>query len=252
MLNGGEIIVKDNRKYLFCGFEKKRIQERSKEADIGYSIELIVLGRLLPQLREKGLVELLGVFNGSFISLNDNGELDDNSEYVEKVCTILSDDAVIGYMKDYEHEINFWFVKRTLVHDIQLPNQEFYTSEETIEWMNKYVKIYDNMDESVLATFIRDFVKLYKNTPYYDTLYKKYEKYFYVSKCFSYDFGYDRHHFVYAHDNMFYFIYKNQKNVCLHKIQMDKFDEVLEEFAMRSSSIPLKDSVVMEKVWGYA
>ena len=91
MLNGGEIIVKDNRKYLFCGFEKKRIQERSKEADIGYSIELIVLGRLLPQLKEKGLVELLGVFNGSFISLNDNGELDDNSEYVRKVCTIISD-----------------------------------------------------------------------------------------------------------------------------------------------------------------
>ena len=35
MLNGGEIIFKNNRKYLFCGFEKKRIQERAKEADIG-------------------------------------------------------------------------------------------------------------------------------------------------------------------------------------------------------------------------
>lgn len=133
MLNGGEIICKNNRKYLFCGFEKKRIQERAKEADLWYSIELIVLGRLLPQLKEKGLIELLGVFNGSFISLNENGELDDHSEYVGKVCTILSDDAVIVYMKDYEHEINFWSVKRTLAHDIQLPNQEYYTSKEAIE-----------------------------------------------------------------------------------------------------------------------
>lgn len=220
--------------------------------DLGYSTELVVLGRVLPQMKEQGLAVLLGIFNGSFISLNDHGELDDHSEYVGNVCNVLDDAAVLGVVNDYEQEINLWRVKLALANNLhmQLKQREYYTSEEAIEVINKNLKIDSEKDESVLAAFIRDFVQLYKNTPYYDILCKKYEKYFYVHISYYYGFTSDKDYEIYAQGKMFYFLYRNEKNVSLRRIKMDNFDEVFNEFAMRSSSIPSQDSIVMEKVWG--
>ena len=47
MLNAGEVVIKDNKKYLFCGFEKKVVQARARKIDLGYRTELVVLGRVL-------------------------------------------------------------------------------------------------------------------------------------------------------------------------------------------------------------
>lgn len=65
-------------------------------------------------MKEQGLAVLLGIFNGSFISLNDHGELDDTQEYVGNVCNVLDDDAILGVVNDYEQEINLWRVKLAL------------------------------------------------------------------------------------------------------------------------------------------
>ena len=198
-------------------------------------------------MKEQGLAVLLGIFNGSFISLNDH------SEYVGNVCNVLDDDdSVLGVVNDYEPEINLWRVKLALANNLhmQWKKREYYTSEETIEVINKNLIIDSEKDESVLAAFIRDFVQLYKNTPYYDTLCKKYEKYFYVHISYSYGFAFDKSHEIYAQGKTFYFIYRNEKNVSLRRIKMDNFDVVFNEFAMRSSSIPSQDSIVIEKVWG--
>lgn len=251
MLNGGEIIVIGNKKYLFCGFEKQVIEKRSKNWDISYSTELVVLGRMMPQMKEKGLVALLGTDNASYISLNEDAKLDGRSKFVSKNkvgITIFSDVDVIGYMENYEQEVNLWSVKLSMSRNIETKKRTYYTSQETIELMHKSLRVFKERDKSVFAAFIRDFVKLYENTPYYDTVYAKYEKYFNVYDCFSFSFDTDSHHAVYAKDNMFYFIYRHSKNVCIHIILMEKFDEVLNEFAMRSGSIPTKDC--MERKFG--
>lgn len=116
-LNGLEVIrlKKDKRLYLFCGYGKNSILKRAHSVtNYAYKSEIYLLGRtLLPEYKLVGLVGLLGG-SGTFLSLNEDGNLDVDSKY--KYLRLKEDSYdIVGKMT--ENDIFLWQSKMKLLQN---------------------------------------------------------------------------------------------------------------------------------------
>lgn len=239
MLNGSEIIEVKGRKFLFCGFSKSKIKSRENNSDLAYATEIIVLSRVLPQLKNYGYLSMLGAGHASFLSLNENGELDGASKFVSKNkvgVDIFSDVNIIGYMDDMENKIMLWNAKLSLITGTKRTDRTFYTTDEALRLLQNHLEVYQERDKEVLTNFLIDFVSLYKETPYYDMVRENYLKDLTMDRKSGskYDFQFVRKYAIYEKDGYFYFFVNQTKCFLCDIIPMNDFDAVLNKFALRS------------------
>lgn len=249
MLNGKEIIDINGKKYLFCGFSKAKIISRKNNSDLAYSQEIIVLGRMIPSLKNYAIMSLLGQNYASFLSLNENGELDTKSKFISKNkigINIFSDVNVIGYMEDMESQINLWNTKLSLLTGNKRPDRTFYTTKEAYDILQKHLVIDTIRDRMVLSSFLLDFLSLYRDTPYYEIVSEKYKAYINHDIAYKYDFRYRTHYAVYEKNEYFYFIENKTSCFICDAVPMTDYEAVFTKFALRSFSNNKKDSMKLK------
>ena len=251
MLNGKEIIDINGKKYLFCGFSKAKIISRKNNSDLAYSQEIIVLGRMIPSLKNYAIMSLLGQNYASFLSLNENGELDTKSKFISKNkigINIFSDVNVIGYMEDMESQINLWNTKLSLLTGNKRPDRTFYTTKEAYDILQKHLVIDTIRDRMVLKNFLLDFISLYQDTPYYEIVREKYKGY--IDGVYGYDYKYDfryvKNYAVYEKNEYFYFIENKTSCFICDAVPMTDYEAVFTKFALRSFSNNKKDSMKLK------
>lgn len=249
MLNGKEIIDINGKKYLFCGFSKAKIISRKNNSDLAYSQEIIVLGRMIPSLKNYAIMSLLGQTYASFLSLNENGELDTKSKFISKNkigINIFSDVKVIGYMEDMESQINLWNTKLSLLTGNKRPDRTFYTTKEAYDILQKHLVIDTMRDKMVLSSFLLNFISLYKDTPYYEIVSEKYKAYINHDIAYKYDFRYVTNYAVYEKNEYFYFIENKSSCFICDAVPMTDYEAVFTKFALRSFSSNKKDSMKLK------
>ena len=246
MLNGKEIIDINGKKYLFCGFSKAKIISRKNNSDLAYSQEIIVLGRMIPSLKNYAITSLLGQTHASFLSLNENGELDTKSKFISKNkigINIFSDVNIIGYMEDMESQINLWNTKLSLLTGNKRPDRTFYTTKEAYDILQKHLVIDTMRDKMVLSSFLLDFLSLYRDTPYYEIVSEKYKAYINHDITYKYDFRYRTNYAVYEKNEYFCFIENKTSCFICDIVPMTDYEAVFTKFALRSFSSNKKDSM---------
>ena len=249
MLNGKEIIDINGKKYLFCGFSRAKIISRKNNSDLAYSQEIIVLGRMIPSLKNYAIISLLGQTYASFLSLNDNGELDTKSKFISKNkigINIFSDVNVIGYMEDMESQINLWNTKLSLLTGNKRPDRTFYTTKEAYDILQKHLVIDTMRDRMVLSSFLLNVLSLYRDTPYYEIVSEKYKAYINHDISYKYDFRYVTNYAVYEKNEYFYFIENKTRCFICDALQMTDYEAVFTKFALRSFSNNKKDSMKLK------
>ena len=249
MLNGKEIIDINGKKYLFCGFSKAKIISRKNNSDLAYSQEIIVLGRMIPSLKNYAIMSLLGQTYASFLSLNENGELDTKSKFISKNkigINIFSDVKVIGYMEDMESQINLWNTKLSLLTGNKRPDRTFYTTKEAYDILQKHLVIDTIRDRMVLSSFLLDFLSLYRDTPYYEIVSEKYKAYINHDIAYKYDFRYVTNYAVYEKNEYFCFIENKTSCFICDIVPMTDYEAVFTKFALRSFSNNKKDSMKLK------
>ena len=249
MLNGKEIIDINGKKYLFCGFSKAKIISRKNNSDLAYSQEIIVLGRMIPSLKNYAIMSLLGQTHASFLSLNENGELDTKSKFISKNkigINIFSDVNVIGYMEDMESQINLWNTKLSLLTGNKRPDRTFYTTKEAYDILQKHLVIDTIRDRMVLSSFFLDFIYLYQDTPYYEIVREKYKAYINHDIAYKYAFRYVTNYAVYEKNEYFYFIENKTRCFICDAVPMPDYEAVFIKFALRSFSSNKKDSMKLK------
>ena len=249
MLNGKEVIDINGKKYLFCGFSKAKIISRKNNSDLAYSQEIIVLGRMIPSLKNYAIMSLLGQNYASFLSLNENGELDTKSKFISKNkigINIFSDVNVIGYMEDMESQINLWNTKLSLLTGNKRPDRTFYTTKEAYDILQKHLVIDTKRDKMVLSSFLLNFISLYKDTPYYEIVSEKYKAYINHDIAYKYDFRYVTKYAVYEKNEYFYFIENKSSCFICDAVPMTDYEAVFTKFALRSFSSNKKDSMKLK------
>lgn len=249
MLNGKEIIDINGKKYLFCGFSKAKIISRKNNSDLAYSQEIIVLGRMIPSLKNYAIMSLLGQTYASFLSLNANGELDTKSKFISKNkigINIFSDVKVIGYMEDMESQINLWNTKLSLLTGNKRQDRTFYTTKEAYDILQKHLVIDTMRDKMVLSSFLLNFLSLYRDTPYYEIVSEKYKAYINHDIAYKYDFRYVTNYAVYEKNEYFYFIENKSSCFICDAVPMTDYEAVFTKFALRSFSSNKKDSMKLK------
>ena len=249
MLNGKEIIDINGKKYLFCGFSKAKIISRKNNSDLAYSQEIIVLGRIIPSLKNYAIMSLLGQTYASFLSLNENGELDTKSKFISKNkigINIFSDVKVIGYMEDMESQINLWNTKLSLLTGNKRPDRTFYTTKEAYDILQKHLVIDTMRDKMVLSSSLLDFLSLYRDTPYYEIVREKYKAYINHDIAYKYNFRYVTNYAVYEKNEYFCFIENKTSCFICDIVPMTDYEAVFTKFALRSFSNNKKDSMKLK------
>lgn len=249
MLNGKEIIDINGKKYLFCGFSRAKIISRKNNSDLAYSQEIIVLGRMIPSLKNYAIMSLLGQNYASFLSLNENGELDTKSKFISKNkigINIFSDVNVIGYMEDMESQLNLWNTKLSLLTGNKRPDRTFYTTKEAYDILQKHLVIDTMRDKMVLSSFLLNFLSLYRDTPYYEIVSEKYKAYINHDIAYKYDFRYVKNYAVYEKNEYFYFIENKTSCFICDAVPMTDYEAVFTKFALRSFSNNKKDSMKLK------
>lgn len=252
MLNGKEIIEIVGKKYVFCGFAKSKIKCREDNLDLAYSQEIIVLGRMIPSLQNYAIMSLLGQSNASFVTLNENGELDGASKFISKNkigINIFSDEKVIGYKEDLEHQLTVWTAKLSLITGKKRQDRTFYTTKQAYDILQKKLVVEPYRDKMVLRSFLLDFISLYKDTPYFEIVKEKYKAYIEVINhdiVYKYDFRYVNNYAVYEKNGYFYFIVNKTGCFLCDAVPMTDYEAVLTKFALRSFSNNKKESMKLK------
>ena len=175
-LDGLEIIrlKKSKKLYLFCGYDKDSILNKAKSlTNYAYESEMYLLGRtILPEYKNVGLFDILD--DGIFISLNEDGNLDEDSLY--NVLYLKKDSYdKIGKMK--KEDFSLWQTKRKLLDKTSLILQ-FFTKDEALDILlkNKTYEISAEKDEILLNQFYDIFEKDCRKLGLDASYYIKYNK----------------------------------------------------------------------------
>ena len=144
-------LKKSKKLYLFCGYGKDSILNKAKSlTNYAYESEMYLLGRtILPEYKNVGLFDILD--DGIFISLNEDGNLDEDSLY--NVLYLKKDSYdKIGKMK--KEDFSLWQTKRNLLDKTSLILQ-FFTKDEALDILlkNKTYEISAEKDEILLNKF---------------------------------------------------------------------------------------------------